>query len=220
MPSVAWAVVHTEQYPTSCCPLAVHLLSTRILRPWGKHEGDTPRPPRPLAESPWSSSQGAGWSQVGMLRRRPTLRSLCRCCGWAPVVRQPKCQVHHRQLQKLYFNTRVEMKWNYGNERAKAVAQRGASTVLFFYSCVYFEMWGRSNTKYIQHISASGSAHCKWHRANKMLTYNFELSAGIHRSVFTLCHTLIHPRVQQIDPGYGQFTSFHVDPPLQIRSAH
>lgn len=29
----------------------------------------------------------------------------------------------------------------------------------------------------------------------RLLTYNLELSTGIHRSMLILCHTLIHPRV-------------------------
>lgn len=51
----------------------------------------------------------------------------------------------------------------------------------------------------------------------KVLTYNLELRAGIDSSVFIFWHTLIHPRVQQTNPGYGQSPTFHLHLPLQIR---
>lgn len=50
---------------------------------------------------------------------------------------------------------------------------------------------------------------------NTFLTDNLELSTGIHGSVLVLCNTLIHPRVQQTNPGYCQSPSVHMNPPLQ-----
>lgn len=53
-----------------------------------------------------------------------------------------------------------------------------------------------------------------------MLTYNFEFSAGIDGAMFVLCQALVHPRVQQVDPGYGQSSTFYKYPVLVTREIH
>lgn len=65
-------------------------------------------------------------------------------------------------------------------------------------------------------FSSPPMAVCVWWRQNHLLTYNLELSTGIDRAMLIMCYTLIHPRIQQADPGYGQFSSLHVDSTLQI----
>ena len=42
-----------------------------------------------------------------------------------------------------------------------------------------------------------------------MLTYNLQLSTSINDPVVILCQTLIHSRVCEADPGYGQSSFFY-----------
>lgn len=97
------------------------------------------------------------------------------------------------------------------------------ATQASFYLFIYFS-WRKhfhstDGTIYINYSMSWPFRQFVWYTANNLLTYNLELGAGIGRSIFILCHTLIHPRVDQANPGYGQSTSFHLDPPLQIKRA-
>lgn len=218
-----WHEQRCIQYPTSCCPSGAHPLSTRRLWLWGKRGGDTLRPPHPPSGSLWTSSRVGGWSQAGRLREQTRVKAIClalwrgnSCASAEMSSASPAITgILFRQQTGLLCERIMQMK-----ERGRGSVRSSASLYLLFHLLDEMKHFhSNDNTMYIQYVSAISSAHCGWYRAGKLLTYNLELSAGVEGSMLIVCHALIHPRVGQTDPGYGQSTCFHMDSPLIIRSA-